>query len=90
MDLDNSLAWVTQKLIRPVRLSLKGITWVGGDQRDAHKVRGWGKLMFPAGSYLVWEGGLHGDLQWVIARAGVGGRVRRHSPRRMLIDRLIP
>ena len=38
----------------------------------AHKVRGWGKLMFPAGSYLVWEGGLHG----AIPGAGVGRLAR--------------
>ena len=45
---------VTQKLILLVRLSLKGIIRRGGDQEGAHKVRGWGKSVFPVRSYLVW------------------------------------
>ena len=47
--------------------------------RDTHKVRGWGKLMLPVESKLVWEGNLHG----VIARAGVGGLARRRASWRM-------
>ena len=35
--------------------------------------------MLPAGSYLVWEGGLYGDLYRVIPE----GLARRHTPRRM-------
>ena len=35
----------------------------GGGKGGAHKVRGWGKSMLPAWSYLVWEEGWHGDLE---------------------------
>ena len=55
------------------RLFLKEIIQSGGGQGGAHKVCGWGKLMLPTGSYLVWEGGLHG----VIGRAGIRGLARR-------------
>ena len=43
--------------------------------------------MLPAGSYLIWEGGLHGNL---IAGAGVRGLVKRRIPRHMpsMIDYL--
>ena len=52
----------------------------GGGQGGAHKVRGWGKSMLPVESYLVWEGGLHGDLHGVITGAGVGGLARWRVP----------
>ena len=68
---------VTKKLILLLGLFLKGIAWDGGGQGDVHKHDGWGKLMLPIRSYLVWEGGLHGDLYGVIDRASVGGLARR-------------
>ena len=69
---------VTQKMILLLWLFLKGITRSGGGQ-----VRGWGKSMLPAGGYLVWEGGLHGDLHGVIGRAGIRGLARRRTSRCM-------
>ena len=55
----------TQKLILLVGLSLKGITQGGGGQGGAHKVRGWGKSMLPAGSmetYTGWSEDGRGDV----------------------------
>ena len=49
----------------------------------AHRVIGWGKLMLPVGSYLVWERGLHGDLYGVIVGVCVGGLARRRALRGM-------
>ena len=46
-----------------------------------HVALWWGKSMLPAGSYLVWEGGLHGDLHGVIAGAGVRAWARQCAPR---------
>ena len=71
---------VIQKLILLLGLFLKEITRSEGSQGDAHKVRGWGKSMLPAGSYLVWEWGFHGDLHGLIARAGVGELERSMPP----------
>ena len=39
------------------------------EEGGGHKIRGWGKLILLAGSYLVWEGGLHGDLHEVILQS---------------------
>ena len=74
---------ITQKLIMLLGLFLKGIAWGGGGQGGAHKVHGWGKSMLSAASYLVWKGGLHGDLQGVIAGAGFRGLARLCVPWRM-------
>ena len=65
-----SMWHITQKLFPLVGLSLKGIIRDGGGQGGAHKVRGWVKLTLPVGSYLVWKGGLHGDLCGMIATVG--------------------
>ena len=70
---------ITQKLILLVGLSLKGITCGEEGQGDAHKVHGRGKLVLPVGSYLIREGGLHGDLHGVIAGPGVRGLARRRA-----------
>ena len=38
---------------------------LGGGLGDAHRTPGCGKSMPPAGSHLVWEGSLHGDMSGV-------------------------
>ena len=56
----------------------------GGVQGCAHTwVRGWKKSIFPVGSYLIWEGVLHGHLCGLIAGVGVEGSARRRVSRRM-------
>ena len=81
----------SQKQILLFGLFLKWIIQGGGGQGGAHKVRGWGKSMLPAESYLVWKGGLHGDLHGVIGGAGVRELARWLAPRRMppMIDSFI-
>ena len=71
---------VTQKVILLVVLFLIEITQGGGGQGGTHKLCVWGKSILPAGSYLVWEGGLHGDLYAVITGAGIGRWARRRIP----------
>ena len=78
---------ITQKLILPVRLSLKGTTQGEG----GHKICGWGKSMLSVVSYLAWEEGLQWDWHEVIARTGVRGWTRQCAPWHMspMIDWLI-
>ena len=61
------------------------------ETKETHNVHGWGKLMLPVGSYLVWEGGLYVDLHGVIAGASVRGWARQCVPLCMppMIDGLI-
>ena len=62
----------TQKPIQFIG-SFPKVTWLGGGLGDAHRTLGCGKLMPPAGSYSVWEGSLHGDLQGVTVGSGTIG-----------------
>ena len=42
--------------------------------------------MLPVGNYLVWEGGLHGDLHKMIAGVGVGGWSKPEVPNHWAAD----
>ncbi|KAG0721028.1 hypothetical protein GWK47_047281 [Chionoecetes opilio] len=73
----------TLKPILPIGLNLYETIRRGGGQGVDHKARGWGKLMLPVESCLIWERSLYGDSCKVTPGSAVVGSARRRSARRM-------